>query len=133
MVQPHNSRGGLQARSLGSNWKDDAACLGKVSRHSDPWFPEDDKQFKPDFAARYWCDQCPVRRECLLEALRNDEPYGVWGGLTRRQRVALCRPRNRAKCPICANRFLKNKPQQALQVCLSCGISWRLPTRTRQQ
>ncbi len=38
------------------------------------------------------CDNCPVRLDCLAEALNNRIEFGVWGGLTERQRrVVLAR------------------------------------------
>lgn len=39
------------------------------------------------------CRQCPVRTECLADALDNRVEFGVWGGLTERQRRALLRRR----------------------------------------
>ena len=42
-------------------------------------------------AARSVCDDCVVRQECLVDALDNRVPYGVWGGMTERQRRALLR------------------------------------------
>ena len=36
---------------------------------------------------------CPVRAECLAEALDNEIEWGVWGGLTERERRALLRKR----------------------------------------
>lgn len=35
------------------------------------------------------CRGCPVRLECLADALDNEVEFGVWGGLTERQRRAL--------------------------------------------
>ena len=35
------------------------------------------------------CAVCPVRRECLREAILNDERYGIWGGTTAEQRARL--------------------------------------------
>ncbi|MCV6976353.1 WhiB family transcriptional regulator [Mycobacterium bourgelatii] len=35
------------------------------------------------------CRQCPVLQECAADALDNKVEYGVWGGLTERQRRAL--------------------------------------------
>ena len=35
------------------------------------------------------CRHCPVMKECAAEALDNKVEFGVWGGLTERQRRAL--------------------------------------------
>ncbi|MDT0476218.1 WhiB family transcriptional regulator [Streptomyces sp. DSM 41014] len=40
-------------------------------------------------AAQAVCGPCPVRPECLYDALASDAPSGVWGGLTRAQRRSL--------------------------------------------
>lgn len=37
------------------------------------------------------CQGCPVRLECLADALDNQVEFGVWGGLTERQRRAILR------------------------------------------
>ena len=42
-------------------------------------------------AAREMCAGCPVRLDCLVDALDNEVPFGVWGGLTERERRALLR------------------------------------------
>lgn len=39
------------------------------------------------------CMGCPVRLECLADALDNKVEFGVWGGLTERQRRLLLRQR----------------------------------------
>ena len=41
--------------------------------------------------ARLVCHECPVRRECLIDALDSRVPFGVWGGMTERERRALLR------------------------------------------
>lgn len=41
--------------------------------------------------AKRVCDGCPVSTECLAEALDNQIEWGVWGGLTERERRALLR------------------------------------------
>lgn len=37
------------------------------------------------------CRNCPVQLECRAEALDNKVEFGVWGGLTERQRRAVLR------------------------------------------
>ena len=39
------------------------------------------------------CFGCPVRAECLADALDNQVEFGVWGGMTERERRALLRRR----------------------------------------
>jgi WhiB family redox-sensing transcriptional regulator len=43
--------------------------------------------------ARILCANCPVRVECLVDALDHRVPFGVWGGMTERERRALLRAR----------------------------------------
>ena len=43
--------------------------------------------------AKAVCLSCPVRTECLSDALDNRVEFGVWGGMTERERRALLRRR----------------------------------------
>ena len=43
--------------------------------------------------ARGFCRTCPVRTQCLAHALDHRVEFGVWGGMTERQRRALLRAR----------------------------------------
>lgn len=43
--------------------------------------------------ARQFCRACPVRTECLAHALDHRIEFGVWGGMTERERRALLRGR----------------------------------------
>ncbi len=42
-------------------------------------------------SAREVCLRCPVRLECLIDAMDHRIAFGVWGGLTERERRALLR------------------------------------------
>jgi WhiB family redox-sensing transcriptional regulator len=44
--------------------------------------------------AKLQCTGCPVRTECLAEALDKRIDFGVWGGMTERERRALLRRRS---------------------------------------
>jgi WhiB family redox-sensing transcriptional regulator len=43
--------------------------------------------------AKSVCLGCPVRTECLADSLDNRVEFGVWGGMTERERRALLRRR----------------------------------------
>jgi WhiB family redox-sensing transcriptional regulator len=43
--------------------------------------------------AKALCTGCPVRTECLAHALDGRIEYGVWGGMTERERRSLLRRR----------------------------------------
>ncbi|AIG63539.1 WhiB family transcriptional regulator [Corynebacterium atypicum] len=48
--------------------------------------------------AATFCQGCPVRAMCLADALDNGIEFGVWGGLTERQRRALLRKNPAVRC-----------------------------------
>ncbi|HWE88391.1 MAG TPA: WhiB family transcriptional regulator [Pseudonocardiaceae bacterium] len=68
------------------NWRVRASC-----RDVDPdrLFVKGADQRK----AKIVCMSCPVRTECLAEALDKRIEFGVWGGMTERERRALLRRR----------------------------------------
>jgi WhiB family redox-sensing transcriptional regulator len=68
------------------DWRVDAACNGD---DPDELFVRGAEQRK----AKLVCVACPVRTECLAEALDNRIEFGVWGGMTERERRALLRRR----------------------------------------
>lgn len=45
--------------------------------------------------AKTFCGGCPVRNECLREALTRGERYGIWGGLDFTERTSVKRHRSR--------------------------------------
>mgnify|MGYP000911190571 FL=1 len=66
-------------------WQTDALCA-----QTDPeaFFPEKGGSTRD---AKRICTLCDVRGECLEYALQNDERFGIWGGLSERERRKLKR------------------------------------------
>ena len=67
-----------------SDWPSLAACQ---SGDPDALFVQGAEQN----VAKRICRSCPVRYECLADALDNRIEFGVWGGMTERERRALLR------------------------------------------
>ncbi|WP_456927269.1 MULTISPECIES: WhiB family transcriptional regulator [unclassified Geodermatophilus] len=63
-----------------ATWRLDALCA-----ETDPeaFFPEKGGSTRE---AKRVCAGCDVRTECLEYALANDERFGIWGGLSERER-----------------------------------------------
>ena len=66
-------------------WELEGAC-----QYTDPapFYPEDRKW---DSDARKVCARCPVIADCLVDALRAGEKWGVWGGMNAVDRRCLSR------------------------------------------
>jgi WhiB family transcriptional regulator, redox-sensing transcriptional regulator len=64
-------------------WQSDSLCA-----QTDPeaFFPEKGGSTRD---AKKICGSCEVRMHCLEYALENDERFGIWGGLSERERRKL--------------------------------------------
>lgn len=64
-------------------WQSDSLCA-----QTDPeaFFPEKGGSTRD---AKKICSSCEVRARCLEYALENDERFGIWGGLSERERRKL--------------------------------------------
>lgn len=62
------------------SWQERALCA-----QTDPeaFFPEKGGSTRE---AKAVCGSCEVRAECLEYALENDERFGIWGGMSERER-----------------------------------------------
>ncbi|HWH26748.1 MAG TPA: WhiB family transcriptional regulator [Pseudolysinimonas sp.] len=69
-------------------WQTDALCA-----QTDPeaFFPEKGGSTRD---AKKICTTCEVKGQCLDYALQNDERFGIWGGLSERERRKLRRSRS---------------------------------------
>lgn len=72
-------------------WQERANCLGV---DPDLFFPERGASTRE---AKGVCAGCEVRAECLEYALDKGEKFGIWGGLSERERRRLRRARALAR------------------------------------
>ncbi|TFC36651.1 WhiB family transcriptional regulator [Cryobacterium sp. TMT1-62] len=65
------------------SWQSDSLCA-----QTDPeaFFPEKGGSTRD---AKKICSSCEVKTQCLQYALANDERFGIWGGLSERERRKL--------------------------------------------
>ena len=68
-------------------WHVRANCLGV---DPDLFFPERGASTKE---AKSVCGGCEVKSECLEYALRHGEKFGIWGGMSERERRRIRRQR----------------------------------------
>lgn len=88
------------------SWQQDAACLG-----CDPalFFPERGNSQGVE-AAKAVCAACPVRAECLADALESKETAGIRGGLSSVERRSL---------------VFGARPSDRTCVCICCGVEFQ--------
>ncbi|SCG36019.1 transcription factor WhiB [Micromonospora siamensis] len=77
-------KGGRVQMGMITDWPSLAACQ---NGDPDALFVQGAEQN----VAKRICRSCPVRYECLADALDNRIEFGVWGGMTERERRALLR------------------------------------------
>ncbi len=68
-------------------WQDFANCKGA---DPDLFFPERGASTR---TAKQICRECSVRTECLEFAIVSSEKFGIWGGLSERERRKIRRQR----------------------------------------
>jgi WhiB family transcriptional regulator, redox-sensing transcriptional regulator len=77
--------GSIEDEGEEPGWQERALCA-----QTDPeaFFPEKGGSTRE---AKRVCGSCEVRSECLGYALEHDERFGIWGGLSERERRRLKR------------------------------------------
>ncbi len=73
--------------TLETSWQEYSNCLGV---DADLFFPERGASTKE---AKQVCQGCVVRLDCLEFALVNSEKFGIWGGMSERERRRIRRQR----------------------------------------
>ncbi|WNB99190.1 WhiB family transcriptional regulator [Streptomyces sp. CGMCC 4.7035] len=66
-------------------WQDQALC---AQTGADFFFPEPGSSVRE---AKRICGLCRIRSACLEYALTHDERFGVWGGLSEKERIHMRR------------------------------------------
>jgi len=76
---------GIGTEADAQSWQEQALCA-----ETDPeaFFPEKGGSTRE---AKKICTGCEVKAQCLEYALSNDERFGIWGGLSERERRRLRR------------------------------------------
>lgn len=80
-------------------WQEDASCRqydNTVFFGPDHGESELEKQAR-EARAKAICQTCPVLEPCLEFAMETNQKYGIWGGLTDKERASLKRRRARAR------------------------------------
>lgn len=109
-------------------WHEQAACQGM---DTNIWFRNDNRQ------ALKVCQSCPVRWECLEDAMREESaPYchtfGIRGGTTAAQRLAMARGAKVVldrKCAWCGQPFIPYQQRATLCSKVCQGASWHSKER----
>ena len=69
-------------------WVEQAACRGD---DLSVWFARNRPQKQVTRILARCMTECPVQEECLEYAMKHNIEFGVWGGMSRRQREILAR------------------------------------------
>jgi len=77
----------LRSEGLDMEWQDLANCRGA---DPDLFFPERGASTR---TAKAICRECTVRVDCLEFAIVSSEKFGIWGGLSERERRKIRRER----------------------------------------
>lgn len=113
------------------NWLHRSNCLDVEDKEI--FFSTDRKKMRE---AKELCVACPVRRECLSNALVNEDRFGMWGGADEQEiRRALsinqyghaAARKHPPRCPLCKCNELKSlekKRARSHLSCTRCGLTW---------
>lgn len=101
------------------DWQAYAACRGM---EPNLFFESSDSTSEEEMARRI-CRRCPVLSPCRSYAIEAGEPYGIWGGLSPRERRLL-----RLRC-----KWIPARPRNAKvsQVRDSAPVEWGLRIGSR--
>lgn len=64
-----------------ATWRLSGSCAS--TGNPDLWYSDNRREIRQ---AQLICWGCPVLKECLIFAFENKETFGVWGGMTAKER-----------------------------------------------
>lgn len=89
VVEQYRRRRPVLPAPLAKSW--DWQLKGACKQSSVDFFPSQtllrDQLARVEEAAKNLCACCAVRQRCLDYAMSSNEPYGIWGGMTSRERA----------------------------------------------
>lgn len=120
---------------MSDDWRHLAKCKDLEEKEAEIFFSLRGPDKK---AAKAMCAQCPVRRECLEDSLKEQDRFGIFGGVDhyeRRRALQIDREghaTNHAKpmrCPLCKEQKILTvlKRRSWMRVACSnseCGLVW---------
>jgi WhiB family redox-sensing transcriptional regulator len=86
MAETTLTPGAPEGGTEGRRWRRWAACREIPTK---VFFPAGNFARMEEKQAKTVCAICPVRLPCLTFALEHDETFGIWGGLSERERREL--------------------------------------------
>jgi WhiB family redox-sensing transcriptional regulator len=88
----------VEALDSRADWQEEALCrrYENIVFFGDDGESELEKQGR-EARAKSICKTCPVLEPCLEFAMETNQKYGIWGGLTSKERASLKRRRARAR------------------------------------
>ena len=80
-------------------WQEDAACrqLDNVIFFGAEDGESELERQQREAHAKSICETCPVKSPCLEFAMETNQKFGIWGGLTDKERASLKRRRARSR------------------------------------
>lgn len=119
---------GIEGLPLPESWMLDGLC-GQV----DPelWYPDKGASTR---GAKRVCKACPVADRCLRYALDHDEPFGIWGGKTRQERLAMLPIESEElRYRVATVQYLTAQGWPVKAIAAELGISYVLVCRDRKR
>jgi WhiB family redox-sensing transcriptional regulator len=81
------------------DWQEQAACreYDNILFFGEDFGESELERQAREGEAKSVCQRCPVAEPCLEFAIETNQKYGIWGGLTDKERASLKRRRARAR------------------------------------